>query len=534
MRKPMNFNKIRKIAKKRVKQNYFKSVLVCFAVTFILTGGISYTSKNVLDIDISNQSAIKVLEFTKQQSNSEILNNFLDKLIRNQNTQDAVFQKANHGFQDYFLNVLSSKQSMIFNMLSGATQALTGDYGATIIAIAASLIWFLVRYGLLSAFEVGRARYFLEQRKYLGTGPDRVLFPFKKKQAINVSLILLAKNLMLSLWSLTIVGYFIKYYQYSMIPYILAENPNIKMSEAFRLSKELTRGDKRHLFKISLTVIAWHLLGLVTFNLTNIFFVNPYEFAMLAEAYIELRKAKRPSLTDKELLNDRRLVIEDAKEGEYREKEVESELVKRGAKKKYTISSYILLFFIFSFVGWLYEVVIYLISEGRFVNRGTMYGPWLPIYGIGGVAILFLLQKFRKKPLLMFLSSFILCGIIEYAGGWILYHFHHARYWDYSGFFLNINGFICLESLLIFGLGGCGFTYIAGPTIDSLILKIDKRLRYIICAILLVAYGADFIYCKIAGNNSGDGIGGEISIQDQAPEYTSQKPSLIKRKNQNI
>lgn len=530
----MDFTKIRKVAKKRVKQNYLKNVLVCFAVTFILTGGISYTSKNVLDIDISNQSAIKVLEFTKQRSNSEILNNFLDKLISNQNTQNEVYQKANHGFTDFFFNILSSKQSMIFNMLSGATQALAGNYAAVIIATAASIIWFIIRYGFLAAFEVGQARYFLEQRKYLGTAPDRILYPFKKKQAMNVSLILFARSVLLALWSLTIVGYFIKYFEYCMIPYILAENPNIKMREAFRISKELTRGDKRHLLKISVTVVLWHLLGLVTFNLSNIFFVNPYEFAMFAEAYVELRKAKRPSLTDKELLNDRRLVIEEAKDTDYHEREVQNELVKRGAKKKYTLSSYILLFFIFSFIGWLYEVAIHLIEDGRFVNRGTMYGPWLPIYGIGGVAILFLLQKFRKKPLLMFLSSFVLCGIIEYIGGWALFHFKHARYWDYSDYFLNINGYVCLESLLIFGLGGCGFTYIAGPTIDNLIHKINKRLRYILCAILLVAYGADLIYCLVVGNNSGEGIGGEVSIVEQAPAYTSQKPSLIERKNQNI
>ena len=246
---------------------------------------------------------------------------------------------------------------------------------------------------------------------------------------------------------------------------------------------------------------------------------------MFAEAYVELRKAKRPQLTNKELLNDRRLVIEDAVEDYYHTKEVENKLVKQGAQKKYTLSTYILLFFAFSFVGWLYEVLLYLISQGRFVNRGTMYGPWLPIYGTGGVAILFCLQKFRKKPLLMFVTSFILCGIIEYAGGWLLFHFQHARYWDYSEYALNINGFICLESLLIFGLGGCGFTYVAGPMLDNIFSRIDRRIKYIICAILLAAYGADFIYCQIAGPNSGDGIGGKVSVE--VPTTTTR--SLVER-----
>ncbi len=515
----MNLKQIRKNSRKNLKRNYFKNVIVCFVVTFILTGGISYTSKNVLDIDISNQSAIKVLEFSKQRSNSEILNNFLDNLISEQNRQDEVFQKANNGFTNTFINVITTGQSMIFNMISGATQAIAGNKSAGIIASIVITLWMLFRYFFLSAFEVGRARYFLEQRKYLDTNPERILYPYKKKRAIHVSTVLFIKNFMLSLWSLTIIGYFIKYYEYSMIPYILAENPDIKIKDAFKLSKELTRGDKRRLFCISLEIIAWHLLGLITFNLSNIFFVNPYEFNMFAESYITLRKAKRANLEKKELLNDRRLVVEEDHAGFYREKENENKFIEQGIKKKYTLSSYILLFFIFSFIGWAYEVLLYLIKEGRFVNRGTMYGPWLPIYGTGGVAILFLLQKFRKKPLLMFLSSFILCGIIEYFGGWALYHFNNARYWDYTDYFLNINGFICPESLLIFGIGGCGFTYVAGPILDNLISKMEKKFKYILCAFLIAAFSTDFIICKICGNNSGDGIGGEISqIQSTNPK----------------
>jgi hypothetical protein len=393
----MKLRDVRKNSRKNLKRNYFKNVIVCFVVTFILTGGISYTSKNVLDIDISNRSAIKVLEFSKQKSNSEKVNDFLDVIISEQTKQDDIYQKANNGFSNTFFNILSTNKSMIFNMISGATQAVAGNMGPAIIATVATVLWLVFRYGFLSAVEVGRARYFLEQRKYGNTNPERIFFPYKKKRGIHTSLIILIKNFKLSLWSLTIVGYFIKYYEYSMIPYILAENPNIKMKEAFRLSKELTQGDKRRLFCISLEIIAWHLLGLITFNLSNIFFVNPYEFNLFAESYIALRKEKRAKLQDKELLNDRRLVVEEYQRGEYREKEVENKLVTRGVKKKYTLSTYILLFFAFSFIGWAYEVILYLIDEGRFVNRGTMYGPWLPIYGTGGVAILFLLQKFRKS-----------------------------------------------------------------------------------------------------------------------------------------
>ena len=534
----MNAKNIRKIAKRRLKQNYIKNVLVAFVVTFILTGGISYVSKNILDINISNESAVKVLNFGRSRSNIENINDVLDIAIENQEQQGEVFNKLNNGFNSTLLNIITSKQSMIFNMVRGAAEGVTGELSVAIIVTVTSLLYLIVRHGFLAAFEVGRARYYLEQRKYLGTQPSRIGHPYKERKGIHVSLVLLAKTILLWLWTLTIVGYFIKYYEYCMIPYILAENPKIKVKDAFKLSKELTRGKKFELFKISLTVILWHLLGLITFNLSNIFFVNPYEYCMFAEAYIELKKdclarlpekkstAKRkkgepkPALYSKagflRLLNDEDLDPAEIHEGSYQYRDKQSKLVKRGAKKKYSISTYILLFFSFAFVGWAYEVLLYLINEGRFVNRGTMYGPWLPIYGTGGVAILFVLQKFRKKPIWMFLSSFLLCGIIEFTGGWYLDVFKHARYWDYTGFAFNINGYICLESLLIFGLGGCGFTYIAAPILDDLYAKMSKKIRYILCALLVVAYATDFACCMIYGYNSGDGIGGEIEDNTSA------------------
>lgn len=534
----MNAKNIRKIAKRRLKQNYVKNVLVAFVVTFILTGGISYVSKNILDINISNESAVKVLNFGRSRSNIENINDVLDIAIENQEQQGEVFNKLNNGFNSTLLNIITSKQSMIFNMVRGAAEGVTGELSVAIIVTVTSLLYLIIRHGFLAAFEVGRARYYLEQRKYLGTQPSRISHPYKERKGIHVSLVLLAKTILLWLWTLTIVGYFIKYYEYCMIPYILAENPKIKVKDAFKLSKELTRGKKFELFKISLTVILWHLLGLVTFNLSNIFFVNPYEYCMFAEAYIELKKdcfarlpekkstvkrkkgEPKPALYSKagflRLLNDEDLDPAEIHEGSYQYRDKQSKLVKRGAKKKYSISTYILLFFSFAFVGWAYEVLLYLINEGRFVNRGTMYGPWLPIYGTGGVAILFVLQKFRKKPIWMFLSSFLLCGIIEFTGGWYLDVFKHARYWDYTEFAFNINGYICLESLLIFGLGGCGFTYIAAPILDDIYAKLSKKLRYIICALLVIGYATDFACCMIYGYNSGDGIGGEIEDNTSA------------------
>jgi len=125
--------------------------------------------------------------------------------------------------------------------------------------------------------------------------------------------------------------------------------------------------------------------------------------------------------------------------------------------RRYSVWSVILLFFAFSFIGWVWEVSLHLITDGVFVNRGVLHGPWLPIYGTGGVMILAVLNKFREKPLVEFLLTIVLCGCVEYFTSWFLEITHNGqKWWDYSGYFLNLNGRICAEGLLVFGLGGYG------------------------------------------------------------------------------
>lgn len=82
-----------------------------------------------------------------------------------------------------------------------------------------------------------------------------MLFPYKTKKIPHLAGIMFLKEFFLSLWALTIVGGIIKYYEYSMIPYILAENPKLKRKDVFKLSKELMRGHKWELFKIDISMI---------------------------------------------------------------------------------------------------------------------------------------------------------------------------------------------------------------------------------------------------------------------------------------
>ena len=305
-----------------------------------------------------------------------------------------------------------------------------------------------------------------------------------------------------------------------MIPYLLAENPSLNKKDVFRLSKELTNGNKLNLFYTDLSMLGWSILKLFTFNLSGIFYSDIYKETLYSEIYMKLRNDKKRENNLDNLLNDKALEIEEpvnkvCPDDRYKRK-FRKWLNNINYDKNYSITTYILLFFTFSIFGWVWEVFLHCLNTGEFVNRGTMYGPWLPIYGFGGVLILVLLKKYRDNPRLLFILAFVLCGIVEYLTAWYLETFKHLRYWDYSGYFLNIQGRICLEGLLFFGLGGCGFTYIIAPILDNLYQKINPKLKNVLCIILLLSYGTDLVYTKIHPNT---GVGISEPVVEENTNY---------------
>ena len=173
--------------------------------------------------------------------------------------------------------------------------------------------------------------------------------------------------------------------------------------------------------------------------------------------------------------------------------------------RDYTIWSLILMFFIFSGIGWIWEVSLHLITDGVFVNRGALHGPWLPIYGSGGILILVLLKRFRNKPMLNFFLILLVCGILEYTTSYVMEMNTGLKWWDYSGYFLNLNGRICAEGLSVFGIGGMAFVYILAPVFDNLIEKIKPIIAKILCIVLLIVFSFDAVYSHFYPN-TGEGI----------------------------
>lgn len=155
------------------------------------------------------------------------------------------------------------------------------------------------------------------------------------------------------------------------------------------------------------------------------------------------------------------------------------------------IEQYIALFFIYSFAGWIMESVGDTIRKKKFVNRGFLIGPYCPIYGCGVLLITILLQKYNDDIIATFFLALLICGALEYMTSYIMEKIFKARWWDYSTRKFNINGRICLETLIPFGIAGCLIIYIINPFLLKYIAIVPNIAMHIIIGILLVIYIID-------------------------------------------
>jgi len=108
-----------------------------------------------------------------------------------------------------------------------------------------------------------------------------------------------------------------------------------------------------------------------------------------------------------------------------------------------SITQYIFFFFLGAFLGYLWEVLLFYVQDGVFCNRGFLYGPWLPVYGVGAVLMLLILRRFQKHPVKVFFLAVLLGSFVELFIGWFLAQVFHLRYWDYHDYPLQLGGYVC-------------------------------------------------------------------------------------------
>ena len=161
-------------------------------------------------------------------------------------------------------------------------------------------------------------------------------------------------------------------------------------------------------------------------------------------------------------------------------------------------------------------------------------GPWCPIYGFGAVFISLLLSRHAEDPLAVFGLAILICGILEYSASYMLEKIFHARWWDYSTKKFNLNGRVCADTLLPFGLLGLLLVYAITPVMFSCFDLLSETMIQIICLSLSLLFLADITIStttlvKIrvhAGKLDGDST---EKITNEVRSVLAEKSALVRR-----
>lgn len=202
---------------------------------------------------------------------------------------------------------------------------------------------------------------------------------------------------------------------------------------------------------------------------------------------------------------------------------------------EYTIPIYFLLFIIYSVAGWLMEVTCKSIEAKKFINRGFLIGPYCPIYGWGAIIITILLKRYIDDGVVLFFMSIITCGILEYTTSYVMEKLFHARWWDYSRRKYNINGRVCLETLIPFGILGIIIMYVTNPFILKQLSKIPEGSLNIIAIIIFILFTIDsIISLKIVSNvrQTSTKLNKELADKkDNTEEITAKVKEILRNKS---
>ena len=190
------------------------------------------------------------------------------------------------------------------------------------------------------------------------------------------------------------------------------------------------------------------------------------------------------------------------------------------------IEKLFLAFMFYSIIGWIMEVIVTIVEDKKFVNRGFLIGPYCPIYGTGFLGITLLLSKYMAHPIGLFFLIIILCSFIEYMTSLIMEKLFKARWWDYSERILNIDGRVCLVNSLAFGILGILGLYYLNPEIEAIIESFSIPLIHVLSILLFSILVVDFIISFNIMNKFKDKI--KLLSKDNTEEIKTKIYDLLK------
>lgn len=157
----------------------------------------------------------------------------------------------------------------------------------------------------------------------------------------------------------------------------------------------------------------------------------------------------------------------------------------------YTQSQWLLFFVSYCFLGWIWESCYVSVKKGEWINRGFLRGPIVPIYGFGAVIVLWVTLPVVSNVFLVFLLGMLGATILEYLTGAAMERLFHVRYWDYSSHKYNLNGYICAECSLAWGIFSVFLVKVLHPLVENLVLQIPSVWADLITLLCVILFAAD-------------------------------------------
>ena len=595
---------MKKRAKQVVKKHYWLLLILCLGMALFGTefsSTLNFVRTERTEMDSKTKENKNAIQDNSRLALDDILNGALDvhideayrlannlkleEITQNSTVQKGIVLGRSRGILADLVNNITSGYFLVVLLSAIESLGLSKNIIIALFIILSAIVLFLVWMFIKNVLQTILRRMVLECRLYDRVPFQRILFLAKVKKWCKVAVTLAMKVLFQTLWACTIIGGVIKRYSYYLVPYIVAENPDIGWKEAITLSRKMMDGYKWECFKLEMSFLLWDMAGFLTLGISDLFYTNAYKIATYTEFYIQVRLlAKKNCVKGIELLNDLYLyekadaltldeayidvlfmdyylpkktehlngikgfmarnlgitlyprkeelqlekmqyedakfrLMQDALTGKgypsrlfpVPEKEKDVKAGHINYMRRYSPISLILIFFVFCVTGWVWEVSLHLVADGTFVNRGMLHGPWIPIYGVGSLLILTLLYRLRRKPILEFTAIVILSGVIEYMTSYYTEClFNGKKWWDYQGYFLNLDDRICAEGLLTFGIGGMILVYLIAPMLDNYLRKMKTQIAVPLCVILLSLFMVDQVYSFI-NPNTGHGITDYVS-----------------------
>lgn len=160
----------------------------------------------------------------------------------------------------------------------------------------------------------------------------------------------------------------------------------------------------------------------------------------------------------------------------------------------YTLSIYFLVFYIYSIIGYFCELIsVYRLKKEIVWNRGYLLGPYLPVFGFGALIITIFLKDYIEHPITLFILGMFYCGTLEYFTSYLLEKIFHLRWWDYSYRKFNINGRICLETSVMFGLAAIILVNFSNKFLFQFLYSIPKHVIITLGIVIFMIMMIDFL-----------------------------------------